>query len=64
MLILFCYLKFYFILVLTLSCLCYLMRDKMGMNPDGREDRKELGGRKGGETIYLHILCEKKTYFQ
>lgn len=36
----------------------------MGMNPDGREDRKELGERKGGETIDLDILCEKKTYFQ
>lgn len=32
------------------------------MNPDGREDRKELGGRKGGETIYLDILCGKNIF--
>lgn len=40
------------------------MRDRIGVDPEGRRDGEELGGKDGGETINLDILCENKIYFQ
>lgn len=41
---------------------CCFLRDRKGVDPDGRGSGEELGGVEGGE-INQDILCEIKIYF-
>lgn len=44
---------------------CFLlMKDRKGVDPEGKEGGEELGGAEEGETIIWVYLCEKKIYFQ
>jgi hypothetical protein len=40
------------------------MRDKKGVDLDGRRGGEELGGVEGGETIIRIYYVEKNPYFQ
>lgn len=39
------------------------MKDRKGVDPDGRVGTKEYGGVKRRKTV-IRIYCEKKIYFQ
>ena len=40
----------------------FIMRERKGVNLDGRGGREDLGGVRGGETV-IGIYC-KKNHFQ
>jgi hypothetical protein len=40
------------------ACLCFLMRDRKGVNLDRKGGRKELGGAEGGKTT-IRMYCVK-----
>lgn len=54
-----CFISFYFI-IFPLMPVCFLMIDKMGVNPNERGSGKELGGLEGVETV---IEIYNKTIF-